>query len=114
MNRERILRFREVSSQWRSSSEPASNPARRGPDRRKKRGLNRSGQATLVGVGIWLLGLLALGAVIQFERRVDETRRAQVVIAQMRNQQGALIQIAFDPAVAGTNDAPARAATRIR
>jgi diguanylate cyclase (GGDEF)-like protein len=65
-------------------------------------------------VGIWLLGLLVLGAVLEFDRRVDETRRAQVVIAQMRNQQGALIQVAFDPAVAGTNDAPARAETKVR
>ncbi len=65
-------------------------------------------------VGIWLLGLIVLGAVLEFDRRVDETRRAQVVIAQMRNQQGALIQVAFDPAVAGKNDAPARAETKIR
>ena len=52
--------------------------------------------------GTWVLGLLTLAAVVQFERRLDETRRAQVVIAQMHNQQGALLAIAFDPAVTAT------------
>ena len=63
---------------------------------------------------IWLLGLVAMGAVVEFERRVDETRQAQVVIAEMRNQQGALISIAFDPAVAAGANVPARAETRAR
>ena len=33
-------------------------------------------------------GSSRVAAVVQFERRVDETRRAQVVIAQLHNQQG--------------------------
>jgi diguanylate cyclase (GGDEF)-like protein/putative nucleotidyltransferase with HDIG domain len=63
--------------------------------------------------GIWVLGLVTLAAVVQFERRVDETRRAQVVIAQMRNQQGALLAIAFDPVIAATATAPAQTALRL-
>jgi diguanylate cyclase (GGDEF)-like protein len=59
-------------------------------------GFGRS--ATLV-VGIWLLGLITLGAVFVFQGRADETRRAQVVIAQMRNEQGALLAIAFSAAI---------------
>ena len=63
---------------------------------------------------IWTLGLVAMGTVIQFERRADETRRAQVVIAEMRNQQGTLISIAFDPAVASAANVPRRAETKVR
>ena len=48
---------------------------------------------------------------IVFENRVDETRRAQVVIAQMHNQQGALLAVAFNPAVAGSAVAPSRQQT---
>ena len=62
---------------------------------------------------MWVLGLLTLAAVVQFERRVDETRRAQVVIAEMHNQQGALLAIAFDPAVATTASAPAETKQRL-
>ncbi len=50
-------------------------------------------------LGIWALGLLALCGVFVFEGRADETRRAQVVIAQMRNEQGTLLAIAFSPAI---------------
>ncbi len=70
------------------------------------------GPAVLLA-GMWVLGLLTLAAVVQFERRVDETRRAQVVIAEMHNQQGALLAIAFDPAVAGAVSAPARQKERL-
>jgi diguanylate cyclase (GGDEF)-like protein/putative nucleotidyltransferase with HDIG domain len=63
--------------------------------------------------GIWVLGLVTLAAVVQFERRVDETRRAQVVIAQMRNQQGALLAIAFDPAIAAQATDPAQTTVRL-
>jgi diguanylate cyclase (GGDEF)-like protein len=72
------------------------------------------GRLIMVLAGIWLLGMLALGAVIEFDRRVDAMRRAQVVIEVMRNQQGTLIQVAFDPAVAGKNDAPGRAETTLQ
>ena len=71
------------------------------------------GPAVLLA-GIWVLGLLALAAVVQFERRVDETRHAQVVIAQLRNEQGALLAIAFDPAVAAATSAPVPAQTAAR
>src|SRR5689334_21413282 len=56
---------------------------------------------TAVLVGTWLLGIVAIGVVIQFEREVDETLRAQVLIAQMRNQEGQVLAIAFRPATAG-------------
>ena len=74
----------------------------------------RHRRVTLLLAGIWLLGLVSLAAVIEFERRVDETRRAQVVIAEMRNQQGTLISVAFDPAVAGKSNVPGRELTRLR
>ena len=63
--------------------------------------------------GIWLLGLVALGAVIAFERRVDSARQAQVVIAQMHIQQGNLLAIAFAPATAAKTSADSRAQTRL-
>jgi diguanylate cyclase (GGDEF)-like protein len=72
------------------------------------------GRAALFLAAIWLLGLVALGAVVQFAQRVDETRQAQIVIAEMRSQQGALLQIAFDPAVAGKGNAPGLTVTRMR
>ena len=72
------------------------------------------GRAMLLLGAIWLFGLVAIGAVVEFERRVDETRQAQVVIAEMRNQQGALISIAFDPAVASVSNVPRRAETKAR
>jgi diguanylate cyclase (GGDEF)-like protein len=114
MHRAGLLHFREVPSPANASPDPTRTMASRGSAARAARGPTRYRQATLLVVGIWLLGLVVLGAVLEFDRRVDETRRAQVVIAQMRNQQGALIQVAFDPAVAGANDAPARAETKIR
>jgi diguanylate cyclase (GGDEF)-like protein len=64
--------------------------------------------------GIWVLGLVALAAVTQFERRAAATRRAQVVIAQMHNEQGALLAVAFDPAVTATSSTPAPAQTKVR
>ena len=112
MIRDQRQRFREASS--------AAGPPRYPLRARKARRLDAlgaaagSGRVTVLLAGIWLLGLVALGAVIEFERRVDETRRAQVVIAEMRNQQGKLIQVAFDPAVAGKGGAPGRGETRIR
>jgi diguanylate cyclase (GGDEF)-like protein len=100
-----------VPSPGNAAPAPTRSASRRGSDGYSAAGY---GQATLFVVGIWVLGLFALGAVIEFDRRVDETRRAEVVIAQMRNQQGTLIQIAFDPAVAGSQNAPGRAETRVR
>jgi diguanylate cyclase (GGDEF)-like protein len=70
------------------------------------------GRAALLLAGIWLLGLVALGAVIEFERRVDSARHAQVVIAQMHNQQSNLLAIAFAPATAVKPSANSRATTK--
>src|SRR5437763_8783950 len=72
------------------------------------RGFGRRG---LLLAGLWTLGLLALGAMIVFEKRVDETRRAQVVIAKMQNQKGALLAIAFNPATARSGQVPKPAQT---
>ena len=63
---------------------------------------------------IWLLGLIALGAVIQFDRRVDDARRAQLVIAQIRDEQGAVLAVAFDPAIAAASTAQDKAQNALR
>jgi diguanylate cyclase (GGDEF)-like protein len=73
--------------------------------------LSGLGRPALLLAGIWALGLIALGAVVAFESRADQTRRAQVVIAQMKNQAGAILAIAFNPAIAGASYVPARAQT---
>ena len=73
--------------------------------------LSGLGRPALLLAGIWALGLVALAAVVTFESRADETRRAQVVIAQMKNQAGAILAIAFNPAIAGASYVPARAQT---
>src|SRR3954467_15149621 len=57
------------------------------------------GRAALLLAGIWVLGLVALGAVITFQSRLDDARAAQVVIAPMRTQQGAILAAAFNPAL---------------
>jgi diguanylate cyclase (GGDEF)-like protein len=75
---------------------------------RRLRGFGRRG---LLLAGLWTLGLVALGAMIVFEKRVDETRRAQVVIAKMQNQKGALLAIAFNPATARSGQVPRPAQT---
>src|ERR1700712_6119666 len=69
------------------------------------------GRSALVLAVMWVLGLVALASIVVFENRVDTTRRAQVVIADMRNQQGALISVAFSPALLGVNTAGTRART---
>jgi diguanylate cyclase (GGDEF)-like protein len=78
---------------------------------RRLSGLGRRG---VLLAGLWALGLVALGAMVTFETRVDETRRAQVVIAEMQNQKGALLAIAFNPATAGTGHAPTAAQTAVQ
>jgi diguanylate cyclase (GGDEF)-like protein len=65
-------------------------------------------------LGIFVLGVLATGAIVQFQSRVDQARRAQVVIEQMRNEQSTLIGVAFSPATAGTSRAPGSAQTTLR
>jgi diguanylate cyclase (GGDEF)-like protein len=55
---------------------------------------------------VWILGLLALGAVTLFQSRADDTRKAQVVIAQMRIESGNLLSIAFNPALAAKSPTP--------
>jgi diguanylate cyclase (GGDEF)-like protein len=89
----------------RPSPDPLARAARR---------LSALGRPVLLLAGMWVLGLIALSAVIAFENRVDKTRRAQVVIAQMHNQEGALLEIAFNPAIAGTGDIPRRDQTKLR
>ena len=66
---------------------------------------------TLALVAIWTVGLIALGAVIEFQQRLDAARRGQVVIAQIHNQQGALLGVAFSPATAGKANAPSEQQT---
>ncbi|MDX6538382.1 MAG: hypothetical protein QOD37_2723, partial [Gaiellales bacterium] len=66
----------------------------------KKLRAYRPGRSALLLVGIWLFGLLALTAMFVFEGRADATRRAQVVIAQLRNEQSSLLAVAFSPAIA--------------
>ncbi len=114
MDRSQRLSFRGSSSASRAS-------AVRHDQRGLKASVSRSARAALgygramvlLGV-IWLFGFVAMGAVVEFERRVDETRQAQVVIAEMRNQQGALLSIAFDPAVTSASSVPRRAETKAR
>jgi diguanylate cyclase (GGDEF)-like protein len=73
----------------------------------------RPGRSAVLLVGIWLLGLLALGGVFLFEGRADATRRAQVVIAQMRNEESALLAIAFSPAITPSAPRPAETAKQL-
>ncbi len=79
----------------------------RDPFARLARRLLGISRPVMLLAGIWTLGLIALSAVIVFETRVDQTRRAQVVIAQMRNEQSSLISIAFSPATAQAGNLPA-------
>ncbi len=74
------------------------------------------GRAAALLAGIWLLGLVAFAAVFQFERTVDEARRAQVVLAEMRNQQGDVISVAFAAAtgVGGAGATLAETKARLR
>jgi diguanylate cyclase (GGDEF)-like protein len=69
------------------------------------------GRAALVLAAIWVLGLIAVAAVVGFGRRVDESRRAQVVIAHLQIEGNALVQIAFNPATSAKADAPLPAQT---
>jgi diguanylate cyclase (GGDEF)-like protein len=102
--------FRDHSS---SPARPLSEPpafVRGGRDRRA----GGFGRAALLLVGMWMLGLIALGAIVGFERRVDESRHAQVVIEQLRNESGALLQTAFDPATVAKSDVPDQLQTKLR
>ncbi len=71
------------------------------------------GRPALLLVGMWVLGLLALGAVFVFERRVDETRRAQVVISELRVEEGAFLTVAFSPAITGTTSSSPQTAQQL-
>jgi diguanylate cyclase (GGDEF)-like protein len=101
------------SVRWDDPRSPGEQRLRKGVSR-LARAVAGYGRASLFLALIWLLGLVALGAVVQFGRTVDESRQAQEVIAEMRSQQGALIQIAFDPAVAGKDNVPGLTLTRVR
>jgi diguanylate cyclase (GGDEF)-like protein len=78
------------------------------PTRQTDRDPGSAGRAIMLLGGIWLLGLIALAAVIQFDRRVDDARRAQLVIEQIRDEQGTVLAVAFDPAVAAASSAADR------
>ena len=73
----------------------------------------RPGRSAVLVVGIWLLGLLAVGGVFALEGRSDATRRAQVVIGQLRIQQGELLAIAFSPAITPSAPRPAQTAEQL-
>jgi diguanylate cyclase (GGDEF)-like protein len=73
----------------------------------------RPGRSALLVVGIWLLGLLAVGGVFALEGRSDATRRAQLVIEQLRIEQGELLAIAFSPAITPSGPRPAQTAKQL-
>jgi diguanylate cyclase (GGDEF)-like protein len=73
----------------------------------------RPGRSAVLVVGIWVLGLLALGAVFAFEERADATRRAEVVIAQLRNEQSSLLAVAFSPAITPGAPRPEQTAAQL-
>ena len=72
------------------------------------------GRSAVLLVTMWMLGILALLAIVQVEGRIDNSRRAQVVIAQMRIQQSSVVSLAFDPATSATQSAPTLAQTLAR
>ncbi len=94
---------RDPASPWPRELQPQIRRAARADrDRGSKR------QAIVLVAAMWVLGLIALTAVIQFDRRVDGASRAQLVIGQIRDQQGALLALAFDPALASPANAPGK------
>ena len=94
-------------------SDALTRPGSSFQDRLKNLRTYRADRSSVLLVGIWMLGLLTLGAVFNFEGRADETRRAQVVIAQMRNEQGALLAVAFSPAITPTAPRPQETARQL-
>jgi diguanylate cyclase (GGDEF)-like protein len=80
------------------------------PKRGSATGLSRE---AVVLCTMWILGLLALGAVTLFQSRSDDTRKAQVVIAQMRIESGNLLAIAFNPALGAKTATPDQARTAL-
>jgi diguanylate cyclase (GGDEF)-like protein len=81
------------------------------PIARAARRLSALGRPALLLAGTWALGLMALGTVFAFEERMDKTRHAQIVVAQIANQKGTILGIAFSPAIAGAGDTPDPALT---
>jgi diguanylate cyclase (GGDEF)-like protein len=73
--------------------------------------LETLGRPLLLLTCMWALGLIAVGVVIRFQAEVDQSRHAQVVVQQLRNQGDALLAIAFNPATARDGDVPLRAET---
>jgi diguanylate cyclase (GGDEF)-like protein len=65
-------------------------------------------RSAMVIASIWIIGLAAMGAVIQFQEKVDQSRRAQAVIEQMRNQEGAVLAVAFAAATTRAAAVPAQ------
>ena len=74
----------------------------------------RAGRSAALFAGIWVLGLVALAAIIVFQNRIDATRRAQVEIAALHTEQATLTAIAFSPAlVTGGAADPRRTALQL-
>ena len=80
--------------------------------RRSRRVSGRS-RALLLVIAIWVLGLIALVLVVDFQQRLDATRQAQDLTTEMLIQQGSLLQIAFAPATAHAIDATQTQKTRV-
>jgi diguanylate cyclase (GGDEF)-like protein len=84
------------------------------PAKRRLSGTRRMrgfGRAAVLLAAIWALGLIAVAAVVGFGSRVDDSRHAQVVIAQLQLEGNALVQIAFNPATSGKSHTPLPAET---
>jgi diguanylate cyclase (GGDEF)-like protein len=79
---------------------------------RRRHRVSGRGRALLLVIAIWVLGLIALVLVVDFQQRLDATRKAQDLTSQMLIQQGSLLQIAFAPATAHANDAGQAQRTR--
>jgi diguanylate cyclase (GGDEF)-like protein len=84
------------------------------PGAQHMRHLRVPGRPLVLLAGMWALGLVALVAVLVFETRLDETRRAQIVISEMHNEQGAILAVAFNPALAGAGSAPRAQVTAVQ
>ena len=80
------------------------------------RTMPRWGRATAVIAAAWVLGIVALAVVGEFQGRADDGRRAQTLLSQMQNQEGQVLAAAFRPATGAKADlaaAHARAAAEL-
>lgn len=102
------------ASAARRAEDAAPLRSRFGPLAHRRHDTAGFARAGLLLFGIWLLGGIAVFAIVEFQQRVDRARHAQVVIEQMRNEQGGLIGIAFAAATAATSQTPNRAETALQ